>query len=68
MFLTISVGLKDGGKTLQACMKKHRSQMNAAIGTEKRICGVAWIGHLFKEFLQKLQYYINYWISRVLEI
>ena len=49
MFLTISVGLKDDGKTLQACMKKcmkkHRSQINAAIGTEKRICGVAWIGH-----------------------
>ena len=44
MFLTMSVGLKDDGKTLQACMKKHRSQMNAAIGTEKRICGVAWIG------------------------
>ena len=43
--LTISVGLKDDGKTLQACRKKHRSQMNAAIGTEKRICGVAWIGH-----------------------
>ena len=44
VFLTMSVGLKDDGKTLQACMKKHRSQMNAAIGTEKRRSGVAWIG------------------------
>lgn len=44
MFLTMSVGLKDDGKTLQACMKKHRSQMNAAIGTKKKKmwCGLDW--------------------------
>ena len=42
MFLTISVGLKDDGKTLQACMKKHRSQMNTAIGTKKK--DVVWPG------------------------
>ena len=42
MFLTMSVGLKDDGKTLQACMKKHRSQMNAAIGTKKK--DVVWTG------------------------